>query len=135
MNTPDIIFIKVNDNTKKLFKICQIVRQHFDSEERILFTTPTQEAAQYLDQLLWRLPEEGFLPHNIIVKDSEERIGISTILENLNKADVLFNLCPTASPIFSQFKTVYELYDETHPSKAEQSRIKQAAYPTCRFLD
>lgn len=129
----DIIFIKVADNQSKLQKITDKVQKHFDLGHHILISVPNDDVALYVDQLLWKMPIDSFIPHKIINSQSNERIGISTIQENLNKAKVLINLCPQAFENYNQFEVVYELFDETHPSKTELSIQRQSAYPYSRF--
>jgi len=129
MKQTDIIFIKAADNKTKVGRLCERIKAHFQIGDRVLIMVPTQEAAGYIDDLLWRFPEDSFLPHRIISSPSNERLAITLGRENLNKATVLFNLLPTAFPQFEQYATLYELYDETHPSKAELSRQRLAAYP------
>lgn len=125
---PMIIFLRVADNSAKTARLCTIVQQHFEHGDRMLITVANDEVAGYVDQLLWRLPEESFLPHQIVRGPSEEKIVITTGKENYNKAKVLLNLCPDASPISSQFQIVYELLDETHPDKLRLSQQRQRDY-------
>lgn len=127
-NKPMIVFLRVTDNGSKTARICAIVQQHFEHGDRVLITVTNDEVAGYVDQLLWKLPEESFLPHQIVRGPSEERIAITTGKENYNKAKVLLNLCPEASPISSQFEMVYELLDETHPDKLRMSQQRQKDY-------
>ncbi len=103
--------------------------------ERILITVSGHEAASYIDDLLWRYPEDSLLPHRIINTPSNERVAITLARDNLNNATVLFNLLPEAYPQFEQFVTIYEFYDETHPSKAELSKQRLTAYPSHTFFE
>ncbi len=129
MNNTDIIFIKVKDNKTKLWQLCDRIRTHFLKGEFILVTVPNQEAANYLDDLLWRYPEDSFLPHRVLNRQAKERIAITLGIENVNNATILFNLLPTAFIPFNQFTTLYEFYDETHPTKVELSKQRLATYP------
>lgn len=122
---PNIIFLRVVDNTSKMTRICTVVQQHFNQKQSMLILAPSQEAAEYMDKLLWRMPEHSFLPHTHSNHPSDALILITTAANNLNKASVLFNLCPGVSPISAQFETVYELLDETHPDKLRQSQLRQ----------
>lgn len=123
-----IVFLRVADNGAKTARICNIVQQHFEHGDRVLIAVANDEVAGYVDQLLWRLPEESFLPHQIIRGHSDEKIAITTSKENYNKAKVLLNLCPDATPISNQFEIVYELLDETHPDKLRLSHQRQKDY-------
>lgn len=128
MNAPTIIFIPVNDNTAKLQTICNIAHTQLLAEKSILITVPNMQAAQYVDSLLWRLPEESFLPHCYTENHSTERCVITTKPFNWNKATVLLNLCPDACPIYKEFELVYELWDQTDAQKASLSAKRKAAY-------
>lgn len=130
---PQVNFIRVIDNPSKLSQICALVQRHYEQGEAILITLPNTEAAQYIDQLLWRLPEESFLPHQIATSPTQEKITITTLTQNLNSAKVLLNLNPGASPIANEFEMVYELFDETHPAKQELSKQRFENYQNQKF--
>ncbi len=121
-------FLKVIDNQSKLIRITQTIQKHFEQNATVLIIVPTIEAAQYIDQLLWKLPEESFLPHAIAEGPTTERIAISTDARNVNHATILLNLNQTAHPHPKEFHTIYELYDQTHPSKEELSQQRHATY-------
>lgn len=123
-----IIFLKVSTNGEKLAAICSIVHHHFEQNHLQLITVPSEEAARYIDVLLWRHPEDSFIPHCISNVPSKAPIVITTTQSNLNKAQVLLNLCPTTSQLIREFPFVYELYDETHPTKSEMSQQRYAHY-------
>lgn len=108
--------------------ICKTVQHHFELGHAILIAVPSNEAAHYVDQLLWRLPEDSFLPHQITESATNERVVITTQGINVNQASVLFNLCPTASVIWPQLTTIYELLDETHSDKLRLSKQRQSDY-------
>lgn len=100
MKKPDIIFIRVADNKTKIWRLCECIKTHFHRGERLQLSVQGQEAAKYVDDLLWRLPEESFLPHQITHSPSNERIAITLGHDNFNQATVLFNLQPSApSPL------------------------------------
>ena len=128
MSSPNIVFIPVSDNAAKLKAICDIANSQFQAEKTLLIMVPNAQAAAYVDSLLWKSPEESFLPHLITDNRTGERCVITTSQVNVNKAAVVLNLCPEACPIFSEFETVFELWDETHPTKTEQSAQRKAAY-------
>lgn len=123
-----IIFVKVVDNQSKMGRLCQLIQTHFHDGKSVLIAVQHNEAARYLDQLLWKCPSEGFLPHVISDKPVKDSIVITMKHENLNNADILFNLLPGVNPIFTQFKMVYELLDETHPEKLNLSLQRQQFY-------
>src|ERR1700733_12508764 len=112
---PSVQFLHVADNTIKTSSISSVVGNHFLQKQPILIIVPNADAASYVDQLLWRLPEDSFVPHQIASEPISENVVITTEHRNLNGAKFLFNLCSTIIPIFSQFELIYELLDQTHP--------------------
>lgn len=126
---PKVLFLKIKDNSTKLQKICQLANEIVNQEKRLLITVPSEEAAKYIDALLWRMPEESFLPHSIVSSPSKDFVAITLIkTENFNQAHCLLNLCMEISPIFHQFETVYELLDETDLKKTQQCQNKFQEY-------
>lgn len=124
-----VIFYPVKTNSEKLSLICVKVAESFLSGKRILIAVPSPEAAAYIDQLLWRQPEESFIPHLVSNKAPQERVVIAVNpAQNFNQAQIFLNLLPDASPLAAQFQMVYELFDETDASKAGQSRQRQDKY-------
>lgn len=126
---PKVIFHPVKSSAAKLKTISDIVANAFAAGEKMLIVVPSTEAAAYIDQLLWRMPEESFVPHVIAAKSVPNRIVIAVNpTQNFNQAAILLNLSPAVSPIVDQFAEVHELFDETDPTKAEQSIQRQKHY-------
>lgn len=123
-----IIFLKVATNQNKLFSLTKVIQKQFDLNEHILIFVPTNEVAQYIDQLIWRLPQESFIPHIVSDTPCNNPVVITSKNENLNKATVLINLSQNVNTNFHEFHTVYELYDMTHPSKEELSKARHLSY-------
>ena len=128
-----ITFLKVATNQEKLVTITKIVERHFDLAQNILISTPNDQVSNYIDQLLWRLSEESFVPHTIATTSCQDAVIITSTSENLNQATVLINLCPTSHPSFNDFSIVYELYDLTHPEKEASSKARHESYLQSNF--
>ncbi len=125
---PNIIFLPIKTNQQKIKCICHYAQKHFDAQDSLCIMAPTQQAVQYLDDLLWKFPENSFLPHAIAHVKCQEKIIISTICQNLNDAKVLMNLCTEPCPIVEQFELIYELYDETQLEKFDQAKHRFKFY-------
>jgi DNA polymerase-3 subunit chi len=133
MKKTQIIFVKVPNNTAKADCLCSIIQKHFEQKQSILITVPNFEVADFVDQLLWKRPEESFLPHVIAQSNSKAAVVITSKQENLNDASILFNLCVTASPMADKFNLIYELLDETHPDKLKLSQERRQTYIAAGF--
>jgi len=129
---PKINILKVKSNHEKLQKLCQTVQYHFEKKEQLLIAVPNEEVARYIDQLLWKLPQDSFLPHKIASKECDINVIITTSMSNLNQAKVLINLLPGIHPLTSQFQIIYELYDETDPAKEMLSKERLEVHRRCK---
>lgn len=123
----NIIFLRTRDNQEKCSRIIQCAEQALETEKRLLIVAPNEEAARYLDQLLWRMPQEGFVPHVITHTPCQDFVAITTTYQNLNQASYLLHLSPQICPIGDKFEQIYELYDMSNPEKelAAQQKVKQ----------
>lgn len=128
MTNSKVIFIPVKDNQAKCQALVVIAQRYFSTGTRLIFSVASDEIASYVDQLLWKFPTESFLPHAILSHSSAELIVITTLLENLNQAPVLFNLRPEANPLAVQLAITYEFMDYSHPEKLEQSNRRREIY-------
>jgi DNA polymerase IIIc chi subunit len=123
-----VIFLTVADAASKLNAIAQTVQEQLDQGKKVLIAVPSQEAAAYIDQLLWKMPEESFSPHLISNGPVNELVAITTGTANVNQAQVLLNLNPQVHPAYREFDTVFDLDDRTHPSKEQLSQARREAY-------
>lgn len=125
---PSIIFLNVKTPQDKLSALCRSVHTHFEKGERVVIQVPNEEAARFIDLLLWKSPPESFIPHCISFIPANEQIVITTAEGNVNQAQVLVNLrseIPTNPTVYA---LIYELYDTTHPDKEQLSLKKQQGY-------
>lgn len=128
-----VIFLQTKDNRLKVLKLVQIAHYHFQKSESFLFIAENTKSANYVDELLWKVPSIGFLPHEIESSKSKEKIIITTKKENLNQAKFVFNLCPTPL-LWDNLKILYEFEDLTHPGKQLLSRKKYEAYKERKYF-
>jgi DNA polymerase-3 subunit chi len=117
-----VTFYRVKDNGAKIQLICTKAKEAFQVEKRLLIAVPSFEAAQFVESLLWRNPEDSFMPHVISDTTTKEWIAITMQnKDNINQAPRLLNLCPAFTPLSNTVEDVYELYDESTPQKKELS--------------
>lgn len=121
-------FLDVETISAKLNSICKITQKHFSRKESILIAAPSQEAALYIDQLLWKQPEESFIPHIVVNIPTKELVAITVTDLNVNRARILINLRPDVPPRLDEYAIIYDLLDRTHPSKEALSRNRQSTY-------
>jgi DNA polymerase-3 subunit chi len=123
-----VVFFQVDTTLKKVQKIVEISRFHFKNQENFLILVEDLKAQTFVDELLWKYPESGFLPHIATDEPSQEKVVITKKKQNINQASAIFNLCSTPLFIQGSFKIIYELEDLTTPSKKNFSSLRFDAY-------
>lgn len=122
-----VTFFQVKSDGEKRERIIRLAEEYFEKKEPLLIRLPHQKALEYVDLLLWRFPEESFLPHAIKDEPCKDFIVLSASDKNPNSARSILNLCP--GPIDNQnlsFIKIYELEDlsSTHKNHSAQERYK-----------
>jgi DNA polymerase-3 subunit chi len=129
-----VIFFQVKDNLSKLKKISEISNLHFERREHFLILVDDTKALQFVDELLWKLPDSSFLPHIATDEPTQEKIAIAKVKKNINNSRFVFNLCPTPLLIESPFKIIYEFEDLAAPNKKSLSAQKFDSYRKLGYL-
>lgn len=125
-------FYRIKDNPSKLELICSKAKEAIDQEKKLLILVGTLEAGQYIDALLWRKPEESFIPHLFTQNSTNEWIAITMHQSNINQAPRVLNLQLNAISFFQEFEEIIELYDETTPEKIKFSKDRLKYYQSLR---
>lgn len=108
--------------------ICDKAGESIELEKKLLILVSTPEAGKYIDALLWRKPEESFIPHIFTQSKTNEWIAITMSQSNINQASCAINLQLEPVGFSQQFEEVIELYDETTPEKLKSSQQRMDHY-------
>ena len=100
----------------------------------MIIFVPNNQAAEYIDSLLWRVPSDSFLPHAVANESCGDRVVITQATSNINGAKVALNLTPTPCADLGSFEKIYELWDQTDGKKAQQSKDKMQQYKNLGLL-
>lgn len=130
---PRVIFFQVKDVKTKIQKIIHIAHFHFSKKEHLLLSVQDPAALKFLDELLWKEPEESFLPHSISEGPTSDLIVLTMQKKNINRSKFLFNLCPTPLLFDTEVKFIYELEDATSPNKHLLSQQRLQAYKEAKY--
>jgi DNA polymerase-3 subunit chi len=127
-----ITFLRVRNNLEKIQMICDLSKRCFFEKQRVMIRAANEVAAKYIDDLLWKVPKEGFLPHELSETPIDEVVTITTKEENLNRATVLINLSHSY-PKPTEYQEIFELLDETTEEKKQASLLRVEAYKKLGF--
>ena len=112
--------------------VCKLCQKAYESQQKLLLLTRSEQHSQHLDKLLWTQDDESFIPHDL----QEEEGFISPILIN-HEADprgerqLLINLSNEIPLFFAQFERVLELVTDDNKTQARThySYYKERGYP------
>lgn len=123
-----VICFQTKDASSKLKRIVSKATEHFIKREPFLILAPNAAAQEYLDLLLWRLPDESFLPHAAGSETTHELIAITHEPFNPNQAQVIFNLRSEPVDPTLSFQLIYELEDLSSPEAQTAFKKKFTTY-------
>lgn len=86
---------------------CRILEKALAHNNRVLLHTSTEEQARKLDQLLWTLQPESFIPHALVndaAAPTHCPINISWGDNPGQHDDILINLSAEVPPFYSRFQ-------------------------------
>jgi DNA polymerase IIIc chi subunit len=129
-----VVLFQIRDPKIKLARLTEAAASHFEKKERLIIFVEDEKTLQYVDELLWKTPPSGFLPHIATDGLTEELIAITNSKKNLNSAKMAFNLCSTPLLIDGPLKIIYDFEDLTSPHKKNLSSIRFDAYKQAQFL-
>ncbi len=129
-----VVFFQVNESGSKLEKLIETARTHFGKKEPFLIFVEDEKGEKYVDDLLWKIPKTGFLPHLPSDGPTNERLVITKKKCNVNNAKIAFNLCPHPLFVDPPFKIIYEFEDSTTPIKKNFSLERFEAYKRAGYF-
>lgn len=118
---------QIGDESKEAF-VAELIHQQVSQRLRVLLLTKDQNQAELYDELLWQLPSEHFVPHNLIgegpANGTPAIIAWSELPAQLPHRHVLINLSGT--PISPPFKIKHII--ELVPVATEQREQARTSY-------
>ena len=127
-----VILFQVKNNREKISYLYKAAKKQFTQNRRLLILSPNEKASLFADNTLWSFPPYSFLPHQISTTPTEEIICITHLHENLNNAQICFNLTQNAV-LEDYWPLVYDFEDGTSEDKKNLSKKKLHAYKEAGF--
>lgn len=127
-NSSHVVFFSAKDPQEKLSKLCTIVQKHFQECNPLLLVMADVRAQDFVDELLWRMPPESFIPHASSNMPCKDIIAITSSSQNINQAKTIFNL--TSFPLLwtEEPVTIYEFEEHFSPQKRQATENRYQAY-------
>ena len=107
---------------------CNLAAHFFRQKQRVLVYCQSQEQAEDVDELLWQLPVDGFVPHNLTGEGPEAGAPVEITWQppkNRSRA-VCINLHPECPSFTGQFRTLIDFVPAEEQLKQQaRERYKQ----------
>lgn len=133
MNQVSVVFLEIHKNTQKIKKIIDTVAYHFEKKEPFQFIVSDENSKNFLDDLLWKTPITGFLPHKTSNLPCNDMIIITLEKEILNQAKTVFNLTQEPLNLNQSVRIIYEFDDQSNPEKTQISKKKYHFYKEQKY--
>ena len=107
--------------------VVQLVAKAWTQHGHVRVLTPDQAMTAALDDLMWKWPATGFIPHCRLASTlaAETPIIVDHALEHRGPAAVLVNLHAAPPPFFSRFERLAEIVpDDAEAIAAGRERWK-----------
>jgi DNA polymerase-3 subunit chi len=106
----------------RLQTACRLSAKAVKQGLRVMILTPDIETSRQLDEMLWRYPPTGFIPHCHASDPVAEvpPVIIAEAGEALPHDEVLLNLKNDSPPFFSRFQRLVEIVDKDGEKDARE---------------
>jgi DNA polymerase-3 subunit chi len=129
-----IFYTSLKTPAEKVRFLIKIASEHFQKNQKIIIYTADHKTAEFVDNLLWSEPKEGFLPHFISQTLIDECIVITCEKTNLNQAKFALNLSMDPLDLVTlKLTTVLEIEDRSSPEKLQVFKKKLHYYQKNNF--
>jgi len=119
-----VIFFQIKEVKNKLIRLIQTCIYHFEKKEKLIIQVQDEPSLKFVDELLWKLPKESFLPHVTSDEKCQDYIVITTSKDNLNQASYMFNLSQDIVDLNKSYKIIYDFDDYTSQIKQQKRQKK-----------
>lgn len=98
---------------------CRLVDKAYQNKHHILVLVNSKEEASTLDDLLWTFRDDGFIPHDILIKNTPPTVPvqISYDITPEHHSDILLNLTNVVPDYFTKFNRVLEIVPDDDAAK------------------
>ncbi|MFY7842469.1 MAG: DNA polymerase III subunit chi [Rhabdochlamydiaceae bacterium] len=110
-------------------KLYEVAQKHFLAKENLVFLMQDEKSLTFLDDFLWKFPQDSFLPH--ICHSTKDETALSIILSKEYQPlsmHCVFNLTTKPVSATKYIKKVYEFEEINVPDKKAQAQEKYQFY-------
>ena len=108
---------------------CYVAAQCSNNKQRCLIWCDNQQDAEQIDERLWQLPTEQFVPHNLLGDGPKGGAAVEITWQPPSRSNrtVLINLATEAPGFGSQFRQIFDFVPAEDDLK-QQARNRYKSY-------
>ncbi|TDF39312.1 DNA polymerase III subunit chi [Alteromonadaceae bacterium M269] len=108
---------------------CHVAAECYSNKQKCLVWCDNQQDAEQIDELLWQLPTERFVPHNLLGDGPKGGAAVEITWETPARSNrtVLINLASEAPSFSRQFRQVFDFVPAEENLK-QQARNRYKSY-------
>ena len=127
--TCQVDFYVVEDEHKSVEQLaCQLAMMAWEQGMRSMLLMHDSNLAEQLDSLMWSVPNERFLPHQLSDQAGQAPVTIGTAADlEQSSAEAIINLTTELVPTAQRFRRLLELVPASDAER-KASRVKFRAY-------
>jgi DNA polymerase-3 subunit chi len=135
---PEVRFfaLKEQQTSSMYAKACEIASNAYSQRQRCVILCASQADAEKMDELLWQLPAERFVPHNLAGEGPKGGAPVEVVWvgEPMPRRPFLINVSGSMINNINQFQQIVDFVpvEETAKQQARQ-RYKQFQQAGCRM--
>jgi DNA polymerase-3 subunit chi len=113
---------------KKIFP--RLLEKAWEAKNRVLVYASTCDLVKQYNDLLWTYSKEAFLPHGSDIDDYPELqpIYLTSKIDNINKANLLFIVDGVIPGNFYQFERILDIFEYNNDSSLKSARKRYNHY-------
>lgn len=137
MTSVDFYILGAQTHDEQLKFACRLVKRAFsDKGHRVLVYADNEQQAKQLDDMLWVLQPEWFIPHTLLnAPDAPEQCPVSIGWQDTpaHHDDIIINLSRQIPPFFTRFRRymgiVIQHDDVLQATRQHYKFLKDRGYP------
>ncbi len=131
---PQVVFHALNKDQQALQRTCELVADAYSKRQRCRVLCVDQKQAEQVDELLWQLPADRFIPHNMHSEGPASGTPVEVCWHHtqLEKCHVVVNLTDELIQQPQQFLFIYDFVPADEEAK-QKARLRYKHYQQAGF--
>ncbi|MCW8091739.1 DNA polymerase III subunit chi [Alteromonas sp. ASW11-130] len=131
---PQVVFHALGKEQQASHRACELVADAYSKRQRCRILCANQKQAEEVDELLWQMPPDRFIPHNMYGEGpaSGTPVEICWQPQQIEKCHVIINLTDELVNQPQQFLFIYDFVPADEEAK-QKARLRYKHYQQAGF--